>query len=194
MTGVPKAEDKRRTRGKSRDGEREPQNQRRELVSRLFTEHNNALVSFLTARLHCEQEARDVAQEAYVRMLQLDQSSVSFHKAYLFRIAENLATDRVRQCVVRERVTKDDLFQILQEPVEPERRVLAQSELADVQRRLQELPPKCRYAFVQHVLLEKPVKEIAAKMELSERMIRHYVVRGLAYCRSLLDKDEEREA
>jgi RNA polymerase sigma-70 factor (ECF subfamily) len=164
--------------------------ERRRLVSRLFAEHNRALISFLTARLHCEQEARDVAQEAYVRMLQLDRP-VSFHKAYLFRIAENLAVDRVRQKVVRERLTENDLLDLLHEPEQPERHALAQAELADVQKRLQELPPKCRYAFAQHVLLDRPVKEIAAKMKIGERMVRHYVVRGLAHCRAMLDGETE---
>lgn len=164
--------------------------ERRRLVSRLFAEHNRALISFLTARLHCEQEARDVAQEAYVRMLQLDRP-VSFHKAYLFRIAENLAVDRVRQKVVRDRLTETDLLDLLHEPEQPERSALAQAELADVQKRLQELSPKCRYAFAQHVLLDRPVKEIAAKMKIGERMVRHYVVRGLAHCRAMLDGDTE---
>lgn len=164
--------------------------ERRRLVSRLFAEHNRALVSFLTARLHCEQEARDVAQEAYVRMLQLDRP-VSFHKAYLFRIAENLAVDRVRQRVVRERLTETDLLDILHEPEQPERRALAQAELADVQRRLRDLSPKCRYAFAQHVLLDRPVKEIAVKMKIGERMVRHYIVRGLAHCRAMLDGEAE---
>lgn len=165
--------------------------ERRRLVSRLFAEHNRALVSFLTARLRCEQEARDVAQEAYVRMLQLDRP-VSFHKSYLFRIAENLAVDRVRQKAVRERLTEDDLLDnILHAPEQPEIRALAQAELEDIQRRLRELPPKCRYAFAQHVLLDRPVKEIAAKMKIGERMVRHYVVRGLAHCRALVDGEAE---
>src|SRR5688572_644070 len=73
------------------------------LVKRLFEEHNRTLVSFLHARLHCEQEARDVAQEAYVRLLQLDgHGAISFLRSYLFRIAENLAVDRLRERRSRE--------------------------------------------------------------------------------------------
>lgn len=157
---------------------------RRALVSRLFTEHNRALISFLTARLHCGQEALDVAQEAYVRMLQLDQP-VSFHKAYLFRIAQNLAADRMRRRAVRERLTRDDLLDIalLQPAPEPERKALAQVELDALRHRLAELPYKTRYAFAQHVLLDRPVKEIAAQMRLTERMVRIHIVRALAHCR-----------
>ncbi len=165
--------------------------ERRQLVSRLFAEHNRALISFLTARLHCEHEAFDVAQEAYVRMLQLDQP-ISFHKAYLFRIAQNLVTDRVRRRIVREKVTEDDIvnFRLLQVEVEPERQALAQLELDEVQKRLAELSPKCRHAFVQHVFLDHSVTEVAQMMNMSERMVRLYIVRGLAHCRGLLDRPE----
>lgn len=158
--------------------------ERRHRVGQLFAEHNRALISFLTARLHCQHEAFDVAQEAYVRMLQLDHS-VSFHKAYLFRIAQNLITDRLRRRIVREQFCEDDMlnFNLLQVEPEPDRQALAQTELDDIQARLAELPPKCRYAFEQHMYLDLSVREIAEKMQLGERMVRLYIVRALAHCR-----------
>lgn len=175
------------------DGDRQNSDdqQRRAIVTRLFAEHNRALVSFLAARLRCSQEALDVAQEAYVRMLQLDQP-VSFHKAYLFRIAQNLAADRMRRRAVRERLTGDDMIDmsLLQLPSEPERDALAQVELEALQHRLAELPAKTRYAFAQHVLLDRPVKEIARQLRLTERMVRIHIVRGLAHCRQAMAEDE----
>src|SRR6185369_14865836 len=42
------------------------------LIERLFREHNETLLLFLRARLNCEADANEVAQEAYVRLLQLD--------------------------------------------------------------------------------------------------------------------------
>jgi len=41
-------------------------------VSQLFREHNRALVLFLASRLKDIQAAREVAQEAYVRVLELE--------------------------------------------------------------------------------------------------------------------------
>lgn len=67
-------------------------------IDQLFRQHNATLVSFLTARLRSEAEAHEVAQEAYVRMLQLEHPGVvSFQRAYLFKVAANLAIDRLRQ-------------------------------------------------------------------------------------------------
>src|SRR5688572_27433734 len=82
------------------------------VVRKLFEDHNRALVTFLASRLHSHAEARDVAQEAYVRMLQLHKAGeVGFLRAYLFRIASNLAVDRMRKRSVREEGPPQALFE-----------------------------------------------------------------------------------
>jgi len=47
-----------------------------ETIAHLFHEHNRALVGYLRARLRSEQEAKEVAQEAYVRLLQAPATTV----------------------------------------------------------------------------------------------------------------------
>lgn len=166
---------------------------RSELVRRLFQEHNRALIGFLVARLQSEAEAQDVAQEAYVRLLQLDQGwAVSFLRAHLFAIAGNLAIDRIRQRKVRERNSPQDFFEDLLTRPGPDRAAIAQEELAIIKAALRELPEKCRRAFTLHALAGHSVKEIAAQMNLTDRMIRHYVARAMATCRQRLDESELR--
>jgi DNA-directed RNA polymerase specialized sigma24 family protein len=61
-------------------------------ISQLFRDRNRALVLFLASRLKDMQAAREVAQEAYVRVLQLEApGAVSFLRSYLFKVAANLA-------------------------------------------------------------------------------------------------------
>jgi RNA polymerase sigma-70 factor (ECF subfamily) len=67
-------------------------------VAALFNAHNPALVGYLTARLRSPEEAKEVAQEAYVRLLQLgDPCASSLLRAYLFKTAANLPIDRLRR-------------------------------------------------------------------------------------------------
>src|SRR5687768_483765 len=80
-------------------------------VAELFEAHNSALMRFLTCRLKSSQDAKEVAQEAYVRMLQLDQpGGVSYLQAFLFKTASNLASDRLKSAARRERIDKIDFF------------------------------------------------------------------------------------
>lgn len=162
---------------------------RAEMVRRLFQEHNRALVGFLVARLQSEAEAHDVAQEAYVRLLQLEQASaVSFLRAHLFTIAGNLAIDRIRKRQVRERNSPQEFFEELLTRPGPDRTAMAQEELVLIKDALRELPEKCRRAFMLHIFAGHSVQQIATQMQLTDRMIRHYVARAMAVCRQRLDE------
>src|SRR5258706_8169914 len=113
------------------DGGRPNAAARSALVSDLFRDNNRALVRFLLTHLSNEQEAREVAQEAYVKLLQLDQpEAIGFLRTYLFRTAANLAIDRMRRGQCRERVERLDLFDEWSSEAPVEQAVLAEQELA----------------------------------------------------------------
>lgn len=158
-------------------------------VAALFREHNRTLVNFLLARLKSEQDAREVAQEAYVRLLQLHHpSGVSFLRAYLFRVAANLATDRLRRRTVRVGTESIELFEDLSsERNTTEVGVAAAEELAFIRRCLHELPERWRDAFIRHRIHGESEVSIARSLGLTDRMVRNYIMQTLCYCRLRLD-------
>jgi RNA polymerase sigma factor (sigma-70 family) len=178
-------------RAPSREASKDSLEDHSRVIAELFRAHNDALVSFLAARLHDAQDARDVAQEAYVRLLQLDSpGALSFLRGYLFKIAENLAIDRIRHRALRVRAayTEGLLFGELDESSSAERNLLTQEELSRISARLTELPATWRRAFIMHVLLDRPTKDIAAEMGVSDRTVRNYVTRGLLVCQAVRDE------
>jgi RNA polymerase sigma-70 factor (ECF subfamily) len=159
-------------------------------VSRLFREHNQALIQFLLTRVRSEQEARDVAQEAYVRMLELERpSGVSFLRAYLFKTAANLAVDRARRQTNLQHIHEQwiDPFESLAQAPAADHNANAQQELALVCTYLQELPPRCRTAFYLHRFRDLSAAEIAQRLGVSDRMVRSYLVQALVHCRQRLN-------
>lgn len=162
---------------------------RAQLVERLFREHNEILVGFLAARLRSRQEALEVAQEAYVRMLNLDESNaVSFLRAFLFKTAANIAIDRMRSRERRQQLREAALFEEFREPPTPERELVGAQEVAVVERVIAELPPKCRRAFLLNRIHGLEPAEIARQMEVAERTVRHYILQALLRCRAALDE------
>lgn len=143
------------------------------------------LVGFLYARLRDEQEAKDVAQEAYVKMLRLEQKpgAASFMRSYLFRVAENLAIDRIRQRKSRARLDQLNAFDDFIDGSLGEREMLAAQELALLSLAVSELPPKYREAFRLVKFEEQSFPEAASLMSISERMVRRYVTDVLVYVR-----------
>lgn len=171
--------------------------ERAALVSELFRNHNRTLVRFLESKLQNPQEAREIAQEAYVRLLELERTgAVGFLRAYLFRIASNLAIDRLRSRNTRERIDahhQQPLEDVVQEgPVE--REVFAADEMRVFWASLAELPEHYRIAFVMHRIDNLSTSEIAKKIDKSERMVRRYLVRALTYCRLRLHGSNRADA
>lgn len=168
----------------------DPKASRVAAVEQLFRDHNEALIRFLLARLRSRHAAHEVAQEAYVRLLSLDESgAISYLRAFLFRIAANLAVDRLRRGDIHARAMELPLFHEFADALTPERRAAGAQQIAQLQRLLMELPPKCRAAFVLNRFHGMDFPAVAAQMNLSERMVRTYVVRALLFCRTHLERD-----
>jgi RNA polymerase sigma-70 factor (ECF subfamily) len=156
-------------------------------VRQLFEAHNRKLIRFLLTRLHDEQDAVEIAQEAYVQLLQLEKSgSAGLLQAYLFKIARNLAVDRVRRRKVRSEHARaagaDTVFDI-----DVEQGYLADEQLKEFWRAVQELPEKARAAFIANKFGERSAEQIAPEMQISARMVRKYIVQALVYCRLRVD-------
>lgn len=161
-----------------------------EAAAYLFREHNNELVGYLTNRLRSVQEAKEVAQEAYVRLLQVQEpASPSLFRAYLFRTATNIAIDRLRHRTVRQRAEQGELFQNLtdarSELGDPAKGFLAHEGTDQLLGFLGELPAKCREAFNLHRLEGFSQRDVSKRLGFSERMVRRYVT----YARCIADCD-----
>lgn len=162
-------------------------------VSQLFRDHNRMLVGYLTSRLRSEQEAKEVAQEAYVRLLQLqDPGTPSLLRAYLFKTATNLAIDRLRHRRVQHQAEEQpELFENLTatgvELDDPAKQLLEREQTDRLLGYLQELPIKCQQVFNLHRLEGVPQHEVALRLGISPRMVRRYVTYAMVYCRLRLD-------
>jgi RNA polymerase sigma-70 factor (ECF subfamily) len=162
-------------------------------VAILFREHNRMLVGYLTTRLRSEQEAKEVAQEAYVRLLELqDPGTPSLLRAYLFKTATNLAIDRLRHRRVEHRSEEqaglfEDLSVTRGELNDPAKQLLAREQADQLLGYLQELPIKCQHVINLHRLEGLPQHEVAVRLGISQRMVRRYVTYAMVYCHLRLD-------
>jgi RNA polymerase sigma factor (sigma-70 family) len=157
-------------------------------LGKLFQQHNDSLVQLLRARLRSDQEARDVAQEAYVKLLQLDAApgAISYLRTYLFRTALNIATDRIRSAAVHNAAHRDPVFDHQVDELTPEKTAAAKEELQRVEAALAGLPARERYAFLLHRFADMDVEEIAERLGVTGRSVRNYIVRALLCCREAL--------
>ena len=162
---------------------------RAEALAEIFCNHNAALVRLLAIRIGSTEDAKELVQEAYAKVLALDRpGAISLQAGFLWRIAVNLASDRRRQrasqqrfmSVARASSTETGDFSA-------ESTCEARERLEIVERAINELPPRCAEAFVLHVLQGLTFDEVGCKMGISWRMAMKHVSRALEYLQTCLD-------
>lgn len=158
-------------------------------LAEMFRTQHAAQVRFLAARTGSVEDAKEIVQEAYARILALNRpGAVSLLAGYLWRTAVNLATDRKRAQGQRERFNRTALALAEQQDHSAEGVCEGQERLAIVERAIGRLPANCADAFVLHVLHGLKYEEVGRKMSISAEMARKHVARSLEYLQVCLDE------
>jgi RNA polymerase sigma factor (sigma-70 family) len=154
-----------------------------------FEQHHDDLLRFFTRKLGCRDLAADCAQETYVHLARLSSPvTVRNPRAFLFRVAANLAIDHLRK-------TRTRGMLISGEPPPDDAPSTAPSieDVLDAKQRvvrleaaIEELSAKCRTALLLNRLEGKTHVEIAQTLGVSESMVAKYIVQGLKHCRMRL--------
>ena len=143
--------------------------------------HHQSLLRFFTQRLGSREEARDLVQGTYVKVLTADHpGGIRDFEGYVWRSALNLATDWGRHRAVHALYAQS----VVDAPVDlgrsVENEIEARERLDVVVRAYEALSPRCQDAFTLRVLEGRPFKEVGRIMGISDRMAKIYVARARA--------------
>lgn len=164
---------------------------RKTLLEKLFAEHGQALVRFVSRMVRNTEDAEDIAQHAYLRLQKLsDEKELENPRAYLYQIANNLAVDQLRrgklhmeyvsQQMPAEGETATDDHADHQSP---ERVLAARQQLQSIHDAMDSLPLKCRQAFLLHRTRGLSYNDIAREMNISVSSVEKYILQALKVCR-----------
>ena len=153
-------------------------------VQTLYMDHHGWLVRWLYHRLSCQDDANDLAQDTFVRVLgrSMDTSAILNPRAWLSTIAHGLMVDHFRRRDL-ERAFCVALTEI-PEPQETsvEEKVLLLDILCRIDAMLDGLGPKVRSAFLMSRLLGLSYTEIAARLEVSLSSVEKYMAKAYRHC------------
>jgi RNA polymerase sigma-70 factor (ECF subfamily) len=154
---------------------------RAEALAAVVRDHHAPLLRFLTQRTGSIEEAKEIAQDAYVKVLAVErEGSIGSLASYLWRCALNLMTDYGRRRTVRERFAQGVRAEAEQVAPSAETVVDARQRLELIQQAIGRLPPRCQDAFMLRVVQGRPFDEVGREMGISGRMAKIYVARALA--------------
>lgn len=152
------------------------------------------LLRFLGARLPGA-DADDVAQECYLRLQRYEHLlALRDPKAFLFRVAVNLLTDRARQHARRRRELQRFGVAVHFEEAQDapcgdaalEDALVAEEALGLIAAAIERLPAKCRRALLMQRIDGLSHEEIATTLRVSKSMVEKYIARALGVLRDAL--------
>src|SRR5579864_4331660 len=159
---------------------------------RLLLQHNDELINYVYGWVHSRADATDIVQEAYVRFFRLgDPSAISHLRAFLFKIAKNIATDFIRKRIVREAYADEQPLRANEGAPSPEQIWLAREELTALQRAIETLPPRTRMALM--LVREEGVsyEELGQRLGIMTHSARRLIERAMEYLLEAVSKETD---
>jgi RNA polymerase sigma factor (sigma-70 family) len=158
----------------------------REHVAQLFMDCGDILLRYLKARLPAE-EAKEVVQDAYERMLRLEEpDQVECSAKYVFRIAVNLANNRLKQRKVHQRAHERMPRESEHHSSTPESICAASEQAVLLGQAIEHLPASQRKAFTLVRYHGMSVIEAANHLGLNPRKVRRDVDKAVEYLEEVL--------
>ncbi len=139
--------------------------------------------------------AEDVTQSLWLRIQRIgDDPPIAQKRAYLFRLATNLAVDHLR----RDR-SDNDLFQrgavpddVADQAPLADKALLDRETLDRLRDSIDELSPRCRDILYLRRIEGLSASAIASRLGISRQMVTRYIGQAMAHCLDRLDEDDER--
>ena len=160
-----------------------------ELVESLFADRGDDLLRYLSARLPNGEDARDLAQETYLRLLRRSRDDLVRHpEAYLFRIAANLMYENWLKVRPEGSLRSEDVDPELldSDDLSTESAAAKQQSVDALERVLRVMPPMRRQVVILNRRDGMTYEEISARLGISVGMVKKHLAKGLARCREQL--------
>jgi RNA polymerase sigma-70 factor (ECF subfamily) len=159
----------------------------------LYRLHRTEILRFLVARTGNQDEADDIVQELWLKASNVMPGPIANGRAYLFRMAQNLVLDRVRERKRREQreqawvESETGPHSPTSEVADPARTTLdvleEQDEVARLAGAIETLPEGARRVFQMHKIEGLSHSEVAARLAISKSAVEKHMAVAMKYLR-----------
>lgn len=154
-------------------------------LNALFRRYAKDLTRFLQRRVTSPDLAADIAQEAFLKVMQAKpQAPIADPRAYLFRTAANLAVNQQRhQRVLPMAADPEAELALVADRAPLQDRVFdGRAQLTALTKAIADLPPRQREAFRLYALQHLTPPEIAERLGISRNMVERHLRLAIAGC------------
>ncbi len=162
-------------------------------IASVYLEIRSALYRYVYRYFRRSQEAEDVVQEAFVKVIQAQrQRDIQSPKSYLFRTARNLSLAHIDKAAYRltdevgDLLTESEL--LVSRTMEEEYEARENFEMFC--RAVRTLPLKCRRVFVLCRVYSFKQKEVAARLNISLSAVEGHLSRATRRCIDFMEAEQ----
>lgn len=169
-------------------------------VEHAFRLHNRLLIGWLAKKFSDETIARDIAQDAFLRVWRsAHKTEIDDPRALIFKTAANLAANefnarrRFRENHIDPASTSiaDHIEMVAADDPSPERIASARQDYRACMEVIEELPEKVRAAFIKSRFEALTYREIADQLHVSESSVEKYIITALKGLRRVVTSPEK---
>jgi len=156
----------------------------------IYNRYAESLAGFAASKLYSLDDARDILHDLFVKLWEnRDQLNVtSTLRSYLFAVIRHRIIDKIRKNITREEYAA--IRQSLADGYEPgiEQQIAEKELKQQIQKALNELPPRVKEIYQLSREQNLTNKEIAEKLELSEQTVKNQLSVALKHLRQTLGR------
>lgn len=156
-------------------------------LQQIYSDHHGWLQQWLRRKTGCREQAADLAQDTFVRLLAQRKLELSHPRAYLSRIAQSLMIDQYRRRMLEQAYL--DSLAAMPEPIEisPQQRSLILETLLQIDALLDGLGERTREIFLMAQLDGMSHVAIARQLGVSANTVSKHFVRAMTHCLLLME-------
>jgi RNA polymerase sigma-70 factor (ECF subfamily) len=160
------------------------------LIEQLVRQHRAALIGHVKRILGRAEDAEDVVQDMCIRLMRVQDfwRGERQVRAFLFKIATNLARDELRRrraCAYAAHFPYDTI-ELVSEAQQPDEIVERQLALRAIGHALRGLPPRYRKVFALHVEAQMSYRAISRYLGISTKTVERDICGAREFCRHRL--------
>lgn len=156
-----------------------------------FRDYRSELAAKLRRIVGCADTAADLLQETYLRVMgNPREPEIAYPRAYLHRIATNLALDHLRKQKLRTplHVPLEDAAVVPSDAPAPVDEIYGKQRLAVFQNAFRSLPHVTQQVLWLRRVQGCPHEDIATRLNLTKRQVENHLAKALYHCQKALDE------
>jgi len=163
----------------------EPLSSRDGNVDAFVREHQAELLNFFRGRVTRPQDAADLAQESWSRLMHYRLDTIASSRGLLFTIARNVLKNHWRWSALRQIEQSTDFteLEVSSDAPGPDRHLQAALDLEALEAAVVALPPKCRTVFLLSRIEGLSNAEVAQRCGISVKMVEKHLAKAIVACR-----------